>query len=74
MSSFLAHYLWIFLILDVTLELLEIVSMKYESLEELEIINRLLSEKIATTFYGCLTSWYFYTFYPSTYGWNNEEP
>ncbi|MFZ2410256.1 MAG: NrfD/PsrC family molybdoenzyme membrane anchor subunit, partial [Candidatus Methanoperedens sp.] len=48
----LAHYLWIFLILDVTLELLEIVSMKYESLEEIEIINRLLSEKIAFTFYG----------------------
>jgi len=48
----LAHYLWIFLIFDVALELLEIVSMKYESLEELEIINRLLSEKIAFTFYG----------------------
>jgi len=48
----LAHYLWIFLILDVTLELLEIISMKYESLEEIEIINRLLSEKIAFTFYG----------------------
>jgi formate-dependent nitrite reductase membrane component NrfD len=48
----LAHYLWIFLILDVALELLEIISMKYESLEEIEIINRLLSEKIATTFYG----------------------
>jgi len=32
----LAHYLWIFLILDVTLELLEIISMKYESLEEIE--------------------------------------
>jgi Ni/Fe-hydrogenase subunit HybB-like protein len=48
----LAHYLWVFLILDVTLELLEIISMKYESLEEIEIINRLLSEKIAFTFYG----------------------
>ncbi len=48
----LAHYLWIFLILDVALELLEIVSMKYESLEEMEIINTLLSEKIAFTFYG----------------------
>jgi Ni/Fe-hydrogenase subunit HybB-like protein len=48
----LAHYLWIFLILDVTLELLELISMKYESLEELVIINRLLSDKIATTFYG----------------------
>ncbi len=48
----LAHYLWIFLILDVTLELLEVISMKYESLEEIEIINRLLSDKIATTFYG----------------------
>ncbi len=48
----LAHYLWIFLILDVALELLEIVSMKYESLEELEIVNILLSEKIAFTFYG----------------------
>jgi len=48
----LAHFLWIFLILDVTLELLEIVSMKYESLEKIEIINRLLSEKIAFTFYG----------------------
>lgn len=48
----LAHYLWVFLILDVALELLEIVSMKYESLEELEIINTLLSEKIAFTFYG----------------------
>lgn len=48
----LAHYLWVFLILDVALELLEIVSMEYESLEEIEIINRLLSEKIAFTFYG----------------------
>ncbi|MDO9097235.1 MAG: NrfD/PsrC family molybdoenzyme membrane anchor subunit, partial [Candidatus Methanoperedens sp.] len=48
----LAHYLWIFLIFDVALELLEIVSMKYESLEDIEIINRLLSEKIAFTFYG----------------------
>lgn len=48
----LAHYLWIFLILDVTLELLEIISMKYESLEEIEIIDRLLSEKIFVTFYG----------------------
>ena len=48
----LAHYLWIFLILDVVLELLEIVSMKYESLEEIAIIDRLLSEKIAFTFYG----------------------
>ena len=48
----LAHYLWIFLILDVTLELLEIVSLKYESLEDIEIINRLLSDKIAFTFYG----------------------
>ncbi len=48
----LAHYLWVFLILDVALEMLEIISMKYESLEQLEIINRLLSDKIATTFYG----------------------
>ncbi|MCZ7392496.1 MAG: NrfD/PsrC family molybdoenzyme membrane anchor subunit [Candidatus Methanoperedens sp.] len=48
----LAHYLWIFLILDVALEMLELISMKYESLEQLEIINRLLSEKIALTFYG----------------------
>ena len=48
----LAHYLWVFLILDVTLELLEIISMKYASLEEIEIIDRLLSEKIFVTFYG----------------------
>lgn len=48
----LAHYLWIFLILDVALELLEIVSMKYASREEIEIINTLLSDKIAFTFYG----------------------
>jgi Ni/Fe-hydrogenase subunit HybB-like protein len=48
----LAHYLWVFLILDVALEMLELISMKYESLEQLEIINRLLSEKIALTFYG----------------------
>ncbi|VVB97600.1 Putative dimethyl sulfoxide reductase membrane subunit C [uncultured archaeon] len=48
----LAHYLWVFLIFDVTLEMLEIISMKYESLEEIDIINRLLSDKIATTFYG----------------------
>lgn len=48
----LAHFLWVFLILDVTLELLEIISMKYASREEVEIINRLLSEKIALTFYG----------------------
>ncbi len=48
----LAHYLWVFLIFDVTLELLEIISMKYASREEVEIINRLLSDKIAFTFYG----------------------
>lgn len=48
----LAHYLWVFLILDFALEMLEIISMKYESLEEIEIINTLLSEKIAFTFYG----------------------
>lgn len=48
----LAHYLWIFLILDFALEMLELISMKYESLEQLEIINTLLSEKIALTFYG----------------------
>ncbi len=48
----LAHYLWIFLILDFALEMLEIISMKYESLEQLDIINTLLSEKIALTFYG----------------------
>jgi formate-dependent nitrite reductase membrane component NrfD len=48
----LAHYLWIFLILDVTLELLEIISMKYASREDIDIINRLLSEKIAFTFWG----------------------
>ncbi len=47
----LAHYLWVFLILDVALEMLEIISMKYESLEQIEIINTLLSEKIAFTFY-----------------------
>ncbi len=48
----LAHYLWLFLILDFALEMLEIISMKYESLERIDIINRLLSDKIATTFYG----------------------
>jgi predicted membrane protein len=48
----LAHYLWIFLIVDVVLELLEIISMKYEALEEIEIIEHLLAEKIAFTFYG----------------------
>lgn len=48
----LAHYLWVFLIFDVTLEMLEIISMKYASREEVDIINRLLSDKIATTFYG----------------------
>jgi Ni/Fe-hydrogenase subunit HybB-like protein len=48
----LAHYLWVFLIFDVTLELLEIISMKYASREEVDIINRLLSDKIAFTFYG----------------------
>ena len=48
----LAHYLWIFLIVDVVLEMLEIISMKYEALEEIEIIEHLLAEKIAFTFYG----------------------
>ncbi len=48
----LAHYLWIFLILDVALEMLEIISMKYESLEQIDIINRLLADKIGFTFYG----------------------
>ncbi len=48
----LAHYLWVFLILDVALEGLEIISMKYESLEQIDIINRLLSDKIGFTFFG----------------------
>jgi predicted membrane protein len=47
----LAHYLWIFLILDVTLELLEIISMKYASREDIDIINRLLADKIGFTFW-----------------------
>ncbi|MBE0520981.1 MAG: polysulfide reductase NrfD [Candidatus Methanoperedenaceae archaeon] len=48
----LAHYLWVFLIVAVVLEMLEIISIKYEALEEIEIIEHLLAEKIAFTFYG----------------------
>lgn len=46
----LARWLWLFMIVTVTLELLEIITLAYEQSEEWEVIGTLLSTKLSFSF------------------------
>jgi Ni/Fe-hydrogenase subunit HybB-like protein len=46
----LARWLWLFMILTVTLELLEIITLAYESAEEWEVIGPLLINQLSVSF------------------------
>ncbi len=48
----LARWLWLFLIMTVTLEVLEIISLSYKQAEEWEIIKPLLSNQLSISFIG----------------------
>jgi len=48
----LARWLWLFMILTVTLELLEIITLSYESAEEWEIISQLLTTRLSFSFFS----------------------
>lgn len=48
----LARWLWLFVILSVTLELLEIMTLAYEAAEEWQVIERLLTDQLAFSFIG----------------------
>jgi len=48
----LARWLWLFVIISVTLELLEIMTLAYEAAEEWTVIGKLLSTKLAFSFIG----------------------
>ncbi len=48
----LASWLWLFIILSVTLELLEILTLSYERAEEWTVIGPLLSDHLAFSFIG----------------------
>lgn len=48
----MARWLWLFMILTVTLELLEIITLAYESAEEWEIIAELLTTRLAFSFFS----------------------
>lgn len=48
----LARWLWLFVILSVTLELLEIMTLAYEAAEEWTVIEPLLTGKLAFSFIG----------------------
>jgi Ni/Fe-hydrogenase subunit HybB-like protein len=48
----MARWLWLFMILTVTLELLEIITLAYESAEEWEIIGELLTTRLAFSFFS----------------------
>ncbi|MEE8386437.1 MAG: NrfD/PsrC family molybdoenzyme membrane anchor subunit [Dehalococcoidia bacterium] len=48
----LARWLWLFVILSVTLELLEIMTLAYEAAEEWEIIGPLLGDQLFFSFVG----------------------
>jgi Ni/Fe-hydrogenase subunit HybB-like protein len=50
--STMARWLWLFMILTVTLELLEIITLAYESAEEWEIISQLLTTRLAFSFFS----------------------
>ena len=46
----MARWLWLFMILTVTLELLEIITLAYEKAEEWEIISKLLTTNLSFSF------------------------
>jgi Ni/Fe-hydrogenase subunit HybB-like protein len=48
----MVRWLWLFMILTVTLELLEIITLAYESAEEWEIISLLLTTRLAFSFFS----------------------
>ena len=48
----MARWLWLFMILTVTLELLEIITLAYESAEEWEIISQLLTTRLSFSFFS----------------------
>jgi hypothetical protein len=48
----MARWLWLFMILTVTLELLEIITLAYESAEEWEIIGQLLMTRLSFSFFS----------------------
>ena len=48
----LARWLWLFVILSVTLELLEIMTLAYEGAEEWMVIGPLLGNQLAFSFIG----------------------
>ncbi len=48
----LARWLWLFVIMSVTLELLEIMTLSYEAAEEWEIIGPLLGDQLFFSFVG----------------------
>lgn len=48
----LARWLWLFVILSVTLELLEIMTLAYEAAEEWKVIGPLLGDQLAFSFIG----------------------
>jgi Ni/Fe-hydrogenase subunit HybB-like protein len=48
----LARWLWLFALLSVTLELLEIMTLAYEAAEEWEVIGPLLANQLAFSFIG----------------------
>ncbi len=50
--STMARWLWLFMILTVTLELLEIITLAYESAEEWEIIGLLLTTRLSFSFFS----------------------
>jgi len=48
----LAAWLWLFAVITVTLELLEIVTLAYERSEEWQVVGELIADKIAFSFIG----------------------
>ena len=50
--SSLARWLWLFLIMTVTLEVLEIISLGYKQAEEWEVIRPLLANQLSFSFIG----------------------
>ncbi len=48
----LARWLWMFVLISITLELLEIMTLAYEAAEEWEIIGPLLGDQLAFSFIG----------------------
>ncbi|OGQ67509.1 MAG: polysulfide reductase [Deltaproteobacteria bacterium RIFCSPLOWO2_12_FULL_50_11] len=50
--SSMARLLWLFMILTVTLELLEIITLAYEKAEEWEVIHTLLTNQLSFSFFS----------------------